>query len=262
MREWKHWKLQHKDRIGLLYLNRPEQDNSLDPQVLAELTEISALDFASAGIQALILEGAGRHFSVGMDLSVIENLAGSNAKQLRSTVAEMQAALDAFDQVEVPVVAAIRGFCIGGGMLLAACCDLRVASEKAYFSMPEVRMGFGITLGMHRLLRFCNASVVSEMVLLGERFDAGRARDIGFLNSLAQPQDLHREAMRLAEHLANLPWEGVRQNKRILRKSLEVTPAEAQSFEIESQIAGIGKPELLGPLQAYRAKLRGSKPSN
>ena len=253
---YRYWKLDPIDDIARLTLEKPAESNSLDESVLGELQSIAELDFGTLGIRALILEGAGRHFSVGMDLSVIERLAQLTAAEFRKEMAGMQTALDAFDRVSIPVVAAIRGFCIGGGLLLAACADLRVASERSYFSMPEVRMGFGISLGMHRLLRLVPPSVASELVLLGERLDAERALALGLITHICQPGDLESEALRLAHHLSRLPAEGVRLNKLLLRNAQVLSAEDSQVREIEEQVAGLGDERLLEPLRAYARQIR------
>ena len=256
--EYTHWKLSQEGLVALLTLDREKESNSLNGQVLEELQSISNLDFAGLGIHALVLQGKGRHFSVGMDLTAIEQLAALPAAGFRRKVSTMQDALDAFDRIPVPIVAAIRGFCIGGGLLLAACADLRVASERSYFSMPEVRMGFGISLGMHRLLRLVHPSVAAELVMLGERFDTAEAKALGLITHVSRPGDLDSEALRLAHHFARLPAEGVRLNKQLLRNAVTLMPADSQRLEIEAQVPGLGNAQLLEPLRAYASRVRGT----
>ncbi|OGA28471.1 MAG: hypothetical protein A3I01_20805 [Betaproteobacteria bacterium RIFCSPLOWO2_02_FULL_65_24] len=168
--------------IASVTLNRPEKANAYD----AEMQEALAMEFeryaAEAPVRAIVLRGAGRHFSAGADVA-----AGAEPAPGARGIFEICRLIDSIPK---PTVALVQGACVGGGMALAACCDIVIAARNAFFAVPEVRLGltpgtlgvfFARALGLRQFRRYA---------MTGQRFGAEEALRVGFAHELCEPQAL------------------------------------------------------------------------
>ncbi|RME96220.1 MAG: enoyl-CoA hydratase, partial [Alphaproteobacteria bacterium] len=153
-------------------------------------------------IRVIILQGAGeRAFSAGADISEFGEARTGDAAQAYDAL--NHAAFDAVMDCAKPTIAKIKGFCMGGGLELALCCDLRVAAEGSSFAIPAARLGIGYNARWIRpLLSALSASRAKEILFTGERFDHMQAREIGLINRLCSPDALEEETVRLAQTIA------------------------------------------------------------
>jgi enoyl-CoA hydratase len=187
--------------IRRLTINRPDKLNALNRETLGELDLAFAQAGADDSVRVVILRGAGgKAFVAGADISELSALSPVQARDFSRFGQNMMLRVEHLGK---PVIAEIAGFALGGGMELAMCCHLRIASEKAKFGQPEVNLGllpgFG---GTQRLLRLAGRAATLELCLTGQQIDAARALQLGVVNRLVAPDALEAETLALAERLA------------------------------------------------------------
>ncbi|MEZ5179062.1 MAG: enoyl-CoA hydratase/isomerase family protein [Acidimicrobiales bacterium] len=165
--------------LGRLTLHQPDRLNPIGSAVLGELVEAAAW-FDATGAAAVIVSGAGRAFSAGFDL---RELSGPPADPTVRTPELGAAMAEAIAGMRAVTIAAVQGPCVGGGFVLALCCDLRVAADDAWFSLPEVELGIPLAWsGVPRLVREIGPARTTELVLTGRRVPAAEAFAMGLLN--------------------------------------------------------------------------------
>src|SRR5262245_34049500 len=192
------------DDIGTLTVDRQPALNALNPPTLREMLRCLRDVRRESSVRALILTGAGeKAFVAGADIAAMRTMSVIEAKEMARLGQRVTSALE---DLAFPVVAAVNGFALGGGMELAMACDLVVASEKARFGQPEINLGlipgFG---GTQRLARRVGAPRAREMIYGGEMIDAETARLWGLVNRVVKPDALLPEARKLAATLAAKP---------------------------------------------------------
>jgi enoyl-CoA hydratase len=223
-------------------LNRPEKRNALDQAMVDALHRVLDELGSDESIAALIVTGAGdKAFAAGADVAQLRD------RRRREALLSINSRL--FQRVEeapFPTIAAIRGFCLGGGCELALACDLRVASESAKFGQPEV--GLGIVPGAgatYRLPRLVGAGKARELVFTGRIVDAAEAKRIGLVNEVVPDADLASAARRLADEVARQDRLAVRLAKMLFRLDGSARPgagfvgeamAQAVLFESEEKV--------------------------
>lgn len=236
MPSFDHLQVAVKDRIAWLTINRPKVLNALSRKTLEELRQALALLQEDEGTGALVLTGAGsKAFVAGADIrefSGLDSLAG------REFARQGQALFTQIETFPKPVIAAINGFCLGGGCELALACHLRIASETATFGQPEVKLGiipgYG---GTQRLPRLIGKGRALEMILSGERIGAEEALRIGLVNRVVGAQELLGACEELAGRiLANAPL-AVRYSISAVQAGLEM-PLES-GLELEATLFGL-----------------------
>lgn len=192
--------LETEGAIGRLTLNRPDKLNSLSLETLGELIAAARWLDQQRELSIVVISGAGRGFSAGADLATFERLSEGARRDAADLGREMA---DAIEGMRAVTIAAIHGWCVGGGLVLAASCDLRFAADDARFSIPEVDLGIPLAWGgIPRLVREIGPALTKELVLTCRPFDAKEARDAGFLNAVVAGVDLERTVTELAQSLA------------------------------------------------------------
>jgi enoyl-CoA hydratase len=187
--------------IRRLTINRPDKLNALDRETLGELDLAFAQASADDAVRVVILQGAGeKAFVAGADIAELASLSPVQARDFSRAGQNMMLRVEHLGK---PVIAQIGGFALGGGMELAMCCHLRVASSKARFGQPEINLGvlpgFG---GTQRLLRLAGRGAALELCLTGAQIDAARAHALGLVTRVVAPEALEAETLALAEQLA------------------------------------------------------------
>ncbi len=198
-----------------LTISNPSKRNALDHAILDALAAAVA---EHGGARCLILTGAHGMFSAGYDIGDIPD--DVFAEQAEKLVAHpFTAALDALEACDAPVVAALPGHTIGGGLEMALCCDFRIAAEGILLGMPPAKLGLVYShTGLRRFIQSIGAPRTRELFLLGRNVDAATAREWGLVNAVAE--DVESAAIELASSLtANAPL-SIRGNKRIMRELL------------------------------------------
>jgi enoyl-CoA hydratase/3-hydroxyacyl-CoA dehydrogenase len=220
------------DRVGKIVLDRPQRMNTVSPTMLDELEEAVDHLEADAEVRCLLLEGAGdRAFSAGAD---VQGMAGSVSPLDGIELSRKgQTAFGKLESCGKPVVAAIDGYCLGGGVELATCADLRIATERSTFGQPEVNLGllpgWG---GTQRLQHIVGEGRAKEIVLTGERYSTTEMEEFGLVNRVVENDEFDDRAHELATDLASgppIPQEFI---KQAMLRGWESTEA---GLEIESQ---------------------------
>lgn len=223
--------IERRGGIGIITLNRPDRINAIDNDIRRMLPDaLLALEDDDA-IQVLVLHGgSGRGFCAGADIT--EKRAPESALAARRRVSK-DAWIDTFGQVSKPIVAAIHGFCIGGGLEIALACDIRVASPDAVFSLPETGLGLIPGAGgTQRLPRLIGLSRALDMMLTGDRIDAVEAHRIGLVTRLtADRANLLDDALALAARIADRAPAATRYVKEAACASLELSLSSGLALE-------------------------------
>ncbi|CAF1421266.1 unnamed protein product [Rotaria sordida] len=185
---------QPKSHVTLVELNRPTKLNAMNKQLFNDLKTCFEQLSIDKTCRAVVLSGAGKAFCSGIDIKYLTDLAvnelgqiddtARKALHLRRTIQQTQACLRAVDKCEKPVIAAIHGHCIGAGVDLLACCDIRYSSRDTKFSIKEVDMGLAADVGTLQILpkSITNHSLFRELVFTSRTFDASEAQQVGLLS--------------------------------------------------------------------------------
>jgi enoyl-CoA hydratase/carnithine racemase len=194
--------LERRGAVGIITLNRPDRINAIDNEVRRLLPQsLRALEDDPAIHVILLHGGEARGFCVGADIT--ETRTPETAVTARRRVSK-DAWIDAFDKISKPIIAAVHGFCLGGGLEIALACDIRIASPDAQFSLPETGLGLIPGAGgTQRLPRLIGLSRALDLMLTGDRIDAAEAHRIGLVTRLASDRTtLVAEATALADRIA------------------------------------------------------------
>lgn len=233
---YQHWILERHKKIAYLTLNRPEVKNRLDVQTFEELKEITQSIAQDPQVWAVILQSKGEAFSAGVDVNLIGSLFGLDEVTFKKQLKSLQEVLDAFEALEKPTIAALHGAVVGGGMILALCCDFRIAAQNTTFSLPEVKRSIGVIMGTQRITRTIGMAHTKELVLLGKRIMAERAYSMGLVHQVVSQEDLANRVEQLAGQFLKLPPLAVGLCKKIIQEGQFLERA-GQDLEMEAQVA-------------------------
>lgn len=213
--------LERDGHVATLWLDRAEARNAMGPAFWADLPLAMAELSGDDEVRAVVLAARGPHFSVGLDLKAMGGLLGASApdggrapsaaaraRATRAAALRLQEAVTSVAACPKPVIAAVHGYCIGGGVDLIAACDIRLAAADAVFSVRETRVAIVADLGsLLRLPRILGAGHVAELAYTGKDVPADRAREIGLVNDVFPDAEAVRGAARAmaAEIAANSP---------------------------------------------------------
>jgi len=238
------------DGVKLLRIDRPAQRGALSQPILEALCR----EFAGADEGCIVLTGTGEVFSAGYDLGEIGDPVDGDVADER-IAPERVPALEELRACRVPVLAALNGPALGGGLELALGCDVRLAVSGAYLAAPAGRLGLVYsTGGLARLLAGMPPAAVAELFVLGRRIEAPRAHELGILTAIVEPDELEGATLDAArEVLAQAPG-AVRANARALRE-LRCNPPPAVLDELAAaRHAGMRGAEFAEGVAAFRAR--------
>ncbi len=190
-----------QNNVMLVIINRPEVLNALNSLVFSELHHLFEKIKEDSHVKTVVLTGSGdKSFVAGSDVSEMSQYSLLQAREFALRVHQAQQTIAGSPK---PTIAAINGFAFGGGLEVAMCCDIRIASQNAKFGQPEINLGIipggG---GTQRLSRLIGPGRAKQMVFSGLPIDAQKAYEIGLVNQVVSPEQLLAEAMRLAEVIA------------------------------------------------------------
>jgi enoyl-CoA hydratase/carnithine racemase len=239
-------------RIGRLTLNQPDKLNPLGTVPLAELAEAAAW-FDATEASVVIVTGEGRAFSSGFDLREFAGGPDATAHDNRAQADLGRLMAEAMERMRAVTIAAIKGPCVGGGVVLAGVCDFRIAADDTVFSIPELDLGIPLAWGgIPRLVREIPPAIVRELVLTCRPFDADEARSLGFVNRVVPRAALESAVDELAMQLARKAPSVVRATKRQVNTALENIASTAGAWADADQLgAALGDPEARAAARGY-----------
>ncbi|HXQ90203.1 MAG TPA: crotonase/enoyl-CoA hydratase family protein [Acidimicrobiales bacterium] len=262
--------------VATLFLDRAEARNALGPAFWNDLPQVMGELAEDSDVRAVVVAARGPHFSVGLDLKAMAGLLGgegggagagaadgggrpsmaARAFAARPSILRMQQAVTAVADCPKPVVAAIHGYCIGGGVDLASACDIRLASADALFSVRETRVAIVADLGsLQRLPRIIGKGHVAELAYTGKDIDAARAREIGLVNDvLPDAAGVLARARQLAgEIAANSPL-AVQGTKAVLTACEDKSVAEGLDYVATWNAGFLQSEDLVEAMAAFMEK--------
>ena len=193
-----HLHIEHRDAVALVRLTRPLKRNALNDGLIADLQQ--AFDHMPSSIRAAVLHGEGDHFCAGLDLSELqERDAGQGMMHSRT----WHRALDAMQFGPVPVIAALHGAVVGGGLELASACHIRVADESAFYALPEGTRGIFVGgSGAVRIPKLIGVARMTDMMMTGRVYNATDGERLGFAQYLVPTGSAFDKALELAQRVA------------------------------------------------------------
>nr|MDO8075498.1 enoyl-CoA hydratase-related protein [Candidatus Freyarchaeota archaeon] len=229
-------KYEKKDRIAIITINRPEVRNALDFEAIEALNK-AWIDFRDdPDLWVAIITGAGdKAFCAGADIRKIGEFYSKLSMAERLEMAEKEPGLGGITrnlEIWKPIIAAINGYCLAGGLEIALACDIRIASENAVFGLTEARLGIMPGAGgTQRLPRLIPLAKALEMMMLAERIDAQEALRIGLVNKVVPLPELMPTAMETAQRLCEMGPLAVRAIKKAVLRGLEMPLREGLMLE-------------------------------
>ena len=254
--------------VGTLWLDRPEKRNAMNPPMWKDLPGALAALSQDGETRAIVLAGKGKSFCVGLDLVVMgagaegaglsQPLSGAeaNLRQLEIT-REFQRCISAIAETPIPVICAIHGHCLGGGIDIATACDIRLASKDAIFSVRETKIGIVADVGtLQRLPKIVTAGHVAELAYTGKDIDGQRAEKIGLVNDVYEDFDAtYQAAFSMAMEIASNAPLAVRGTKFVLSESEDLTTDQSLLLNgIWTMITTLNSNDLKEAMSAFMEK--------
>jgi enoyl-CoA hydratase len=198
-----------EETIATVTINRPEARNALNRDVFLGLQQAAQNLKENPEVRVAILTGAGeKAFSAGIDLKMVAGGGGGVFSQYRAgydSLFAMKSIFTMYEDLAIPVIAAVNGYCLGAAFELSLCCDMRLAADTSIFGLPEIQFGVIPDLGSaQRLPRIIPPGYAKELILTGRRIDAAEALRIGLVEHIYPLDQLMGEARKLAEEIAKL----------------------------------------------------------
>lgn len=237
--------------VEVLTISRPKALNALNSAFFEELNTFLDDIVANDPIRVLIITGEGKAFVAGADISEMVDLSPSVAKGFSE---KGQQTFLRIERLPIPVIAAVNGYALGGGCELAMACDIRIASKKALFGLPEVGLGLipGYA-GTQRLPRLVGLGNALKCMMTGDAVSAEEAFRMGLVQQLAEPEELAAVALKLAEKIASRGPKAVRNVKEVTRGGLHLTTEKALDLE-KSRFSELFKDEGKVGMKAFLNK--------
>jgi enoyl-CoA hydratase len=260
------------DQVATLWLDRPEKRNAMGPAFWEDLPRAMAAIGAEPGVRAVVVAARGPHFSVGLDLVAMSDVLGggggggtdggprpsaaARAARQRSEILRLQASVTSVADCPVPVIAAVHGWCIGGGVDVIAACDIRLASADAQFSVREAKVAIVADLGsLQRLPAIIGKGHVAELAYTGKDIDAERAASIGLVNHVSADADsVLADARALAAEIAANSPVAVQGTKAVLTVSEDRSVAEGLEYVATWNSAFLASDDLVEAMTAFMEK--------
>jgi enoyl-CoA hydratase len=249
--EFKILKSERHGRVEVLTISRPSALNALNSEFFREINTYLDDLMLNEEVSVLIITGEGKAFVAGADISEMVNLTPARAKGFSENG---QQTFYRIENLSIPVIAAVNGYALGGGCELAMACDFRVASKKAVFGLPEVSLGLipGYA-GTQRLPRLIGLGNAMKCILSGGQVIAEEAFRMGLVQILSEPDELLKDAIKIAEKIASQGPEAVKLAKKVIRKGRNLGFEEAMDLEKEN-FSDLFKAEGIEGMKAFLEK--------
>jgi len=221
-----------RENVAILKISRPKFLNALNTQTLMEINQAIENVKNDRDVYVLVITGEGsKAFVAGADIKEMSNMSVFESREFSILG---NSVFRKIEELEIPTIAAVNGFALGGGCELSLCCDIRIASENAKFGQPEVTLGitpgFG---GTQRLARVVGASKAKELIFTGKMIDANEALNIGLVNKVVPAENILDEALSMANQIAKNAPLAVKMCKVAMNKGIDVDINTGLSYEAE-----------------------------
>ncbi len=255
------FKIEIKDHIAWLTMNRPEKRNSMNAAFFSGLTKHFQEFNENKDVRVVVIKGEGKSFTVGLDLvesgSMVSGGTGADSREeLRLKILELQESMNAIEKCRKPVIAAIHSHCIGGGVDMMSACDIRIASKDAIFSVREVVLAIIADLGtLQRLPHIIGDGCFRELAFTGRDFGADEALSMGLLSKVLDDKDaLYEEAEKLASQVAGfspLTTQGI---KDVILYSRDNGVYQGLQYVAQKNAAALISEDLVEAMTAFMQK--------
>jgi enoyl-CoA hydratase len=233
-------KISLDDGIATVELNRPDKANAMEAAMWQEIRDAMRWADETPEVRVVILCGAGRHFTAGIDLAMLEGIAaqirddcaGRSREKLRRLILDLQDALTSIERCRKPVIAAIHGACVGGGIDLICACDLRYCSADAKFSVKEIDVGMVADVGtLQRLPRLIGEGMARELAYTGRFVEGAEAREIRLVNRCFDTPETLRAGVRdIARSIATKSPLAIRGCKEMITYARDHSVADGLNY--------------------------------
>ncbi|MFV1971062.1 MAG: enoyl-CoA hydratase/isomerase family protein [Acidimicrobiia bacterium] len=239
--------------VAVLTLNRPDNLNALSTDLLNELIRAAEV-IGESGTRTVVVSGSGRAFCAGVDIEMLSDAIEASDKEQQYATFELGAQMaDAIESIPQITVASLHGFVVGGGIVLAAACDLRIAAEDTVFSIPEIDLGIPLAWGgIGRLVREIGPALTKELVMTGRRFTAQEAKAAGFVNEVVAQERVRETAEQLASTIASKASLPIRITKAHVA---EVLSGDTTRDDAATAVETLDDPDSVSARDAYLAQL-------
>ncbi len=229
--KYKNLVVEVKEGIGLLTINRPEALNALNTNFFNEMDHFIEEVSKDKEIQILIITGNGKAFVAGADIA---EMVDKNPDEGSAFSRLGQNTFSSLEKLEIPVIGAINGFALGGGLELAMACDFRIASSKAKFGQPEVNLGMipGYA-GSQRLPRLVGLADALYLLMTADMINAEEALRIGLVQKVCDPESLMEEVFKIAKNIQSKGPEAIKKVKYVTRIGMQMDFEDATELEAE-----------------------------
>jgi len=253
--------------VGFITLNRPEKRNALNPAVWNTLGEAIGMAQEDGEARVILLRGEGKSFCAGLDLnpenemfSVIGGTASASQKvKFFKEVRKIQDIHTQLERLPKPTIAVIHQHCLGAGLELVLCCDIRLCSEETLFALPEAKLGFITDVGgLQRLPKVVGPTHAREIAFRGHRFDAQRAQAVNLVNDVyPHKQTLDNKALEMAKEIASNPPLAVQGTKEVFLFDQEATLSQSLEYNAARSSMIVPSEDLLEAMSSYMEKRKG-----
>lgn len=246
--------LETAEKIGTVKINRPDVLNAVNVETILELEKALHELNNNKDIFVIIITGEGKSFVSGSDISRLVEMDSLKAREYSQIG---QRVLSLIENMEKPVIAAVNGYALGSGCELAMACDIRIASEKAKFGQPEVKLGLiPGHAGTQRLARIVGVGKAKELIFTGDLIDAQEALRIGLVNKVVAPDVLLEEVRNIAKKIIEVGPTAVRLAKTVINRGIDASMTTANSYETEAFSILFSTDEAKEGMKAFLEKRR------
>jgi len=253
-------KVEKTGHIAWLILNRPKQRNTMTMEFFQEMRRLFEAFAEDADVRVVVIRAEGKSFTAGLDLVAAQSLLGDGSavyrEELRRKIMDLQASMTAIEKCRKPVIAAIHGHCIGGGVDLTSACDIRLAAQDAIFSIRETRIGIIADIGtLQRVPYIIGEGWFRELALTGRDWTAAEALKMGYITRLCEnSQSLFEEARTLAEEIASLPPLAVQGIKEVANYSRDHGIHQGLEYVAQRNAALVPNNDMIEAVAAFLEK--------
>jgi len=263
-----HFNVEIERNIANVAFNRPEKSNALHIEAWMEMQAIFESLSNSKEARVIILSGEGKHFCAGIDLELLMSIgqlqsmscAGKRSEKIRDLIQNLQNTISAIEKCKKPVIAAVHGGCIGGGVDIISACDMRYCTEDAYFTIKEIDMGMVADIGtLQRLPKIISPGIMAEMAYTGRKVFGSEALTIGLVNqSLDSKENMLQTVKEIAENIAGKSPLSIRGTKEILRYTRDHSVEDSLNYMTTWNAAMLLSEDLA---EAFKATMEKRKPN-